>query len=140
MAGAFAARVDAKDVERWLRDLEQRGLDLSPTMAIIAQSLVSAVDDEFESDGQGKWPGLAPSTVASRRGSSAKILQNFGVFAGSIDGTSGRDFAEANTWVEYAIHHVFGAPKANVPQRNPFDVPESVFDSGVDLILAAIVG
>jgi phage gpG-like protein len=140
VADAFAARVDAKDVERWLRDLEQRGLNLSPTMAIIAQSLVSAVDDEFESEGQGEWDGLEKSTLASRRGEGAQILQDLGIFAGDIHGTSGRDFAEANTDTEYAIHHVFGAPKANVPQRNPFDIPDSVLDDGVDLILSAIAG
>lgn len=135
----FDVTVDASDVEEKLKAFEKRAGDLSPTMAIIAEMLVSGVNDEFDSEGQGDWPALALST-RRRGGATTKILQNLGVFAGSIRPDSDQDSADASTGVDYAVHHVFGAPKAHIPQRNPFEIDETIFDDAVELILERIVG
>lgn len=134
----FDVDVDVTGLEQQLKKLERRGGDLSPTMAIVAEMLVAGVSDEFETEGRGRWPGLADSTLRSRRGSTAKILQDSGIFAGSIEPTSGPTWAEAGTGVDYAIHHVYGAPGANIPQRNPFDIDDAIFDDAIRLILARI--
>lgn len=137
----FDVEVDVKDVEKRLDEFKRKGGDLSPSMAIVAEMLVSGVSDEFDSEGQGNWDELKKSTLRKRRkgGAGAKILQDSGLFAGSIQPHHGADFAEASTNVDYAVHHVFGAPKANVPERNPFDIEDRVFDEAVDLILERVV-
>ena len=138
MAAQFRIDVDASELVDAIKDFERRGGNLGPTMAIVADMLVTAVQDEFETEGRGEWPAFAESTLATRAG--GKLLQDSGIFAGSISAESGSDFAEANTGVEYAIHHVFGAPAAGIPQRNPFDVEDSVFEEAAALVAGAIAG
>jgi len=135
----FNVVTDASDVLKQVEAFEKRGGDLAPTMAIVAEMLVEAVNDEFETEGQGGWDPFAPSTVAGNsRRKGGKLLQDFGVLAGSIEPSSGPRFAEASTGVEYAVHHLFGAPKGNLPRRDFFDVPDAVFDEAIELILDVI--
>lgn len=137
---SIEARIDGREIDEALGKIERRGRDLTPTMAIIAEMLVVAVQDEFETEGGGEWPELAASTIAKRRKGSGgvKILQDTGNMAGSVEASHGSDFAEAATGVSYAIHHVYGAPKANVPQRNPFDIPDEAFDDALEVLLGAV--
>ena len=112
---------------------------MSPTMAIVAESLVAAVSDEFESAGRGRWEPLAESTLKRRRGSEAQILKDTGRFAGSIQADSGADFAEAATDVSYAVFHVSDEPRTVIPLRNPFDIPDEVLEEANVLIATALV-
>lgn len=128
--------VDVTELLRAIEDYERAGGDMQKTMRLVALSLVEAVDDEFETEGRGQWPGHAPATLARRAG--GKLLQDSGVLAGSIGADWGPRHAEANTNVAYAVHHVFGAPAANIPERNPFDVPDKVFEDAAELIASAI--
>jgi phage gpG-like protein len=136
----FDVTLDATDLVKQIRAFEKRGGDLSPTMAIIAEDLVSAVSDEFDTEGHGKWPALAESTLASRRrrGKGAKILQDTGRWAGSHQPQHGTDWAEAASDVEYAIYHVSDAPRSVIPYRSPYDLPEDVFERAEQTILEAI--
>lgn len=129
--------VDTTELQRAVADLRTR--DLSPTMAVIAESLVAAVNDEFETAGRGRWEPLSERTLSNRRGTTAQILKDTGRFAASIRADFGPDFAEAATDVSYAVFHVSDAPRYVIPLRNPFDVEERVLEEGREMILAALV-
>lgn len=130
---------DAGELVARLRELREKGRDLSGTMAIVAESLVAAVNDQFETAGGGSWAPLAARTLKKRRGSSAQILKDTGRFAASIRGDSGADFAEATTDVSYAVYHVSDAPRKVIPLRNPFDVPDEILDEATETILVALM-
>jgi len=130
--GVFDARVDAHELIDLLTGFEKRGGDLSEIMAVIAEDLVSAVSDRYDSEGDGQWPPHAPSTLRSR-GGGAKLLQDTGVLAASTEANSGPDFAEATTGVSYIVYHLDGGPI--IPKRNPFEIDDSVFDEAVETLL-----
>jgi phage gpG-like protein len=132
----FDAEADVTELLTRLGEWEAAGNDLGPTMALIAEDLVTAVQDEFETEGRGKWPGFAESTLATRAG--GKLLQDHGILAGSIEPRHGSRFAEASTGVDYAVHHIFGAPKGHLPQRNFFDIDEAVFEQAAALIAQTV--
>lgn len=114
-------------------------VDLSPTMAIVAEMLVADVAEQFQTAGGGKWPDLADSTKAKRRGKSYRILQDTGRFAASVQAFSGRTYAEASTDVSYAVFHCSLAPRSVIPYRNPFDLPEEASARAMDTITSALV-
>lgn len=128
--------VDDAQLRAALQLLQAKGDDLTPSMQVIADMLVAGVQDQFDSQGGGAWPGFADSTL--RRRSGGVLLQDTGRFAGSIRAKYGADFAEATTDVSYAVHHVYGAPKANLPRRDPFDIDEDVFEDAADYILEQV--
>ncbi len=134
----FDVEVDASELIRLLDGFEQRGGNIGPTMAIIANDLVTAVDDQFQTEGGGDWPGFAESTLRTRAGGT--LLQDDGILAGSIEPNSGARFAEASTGVAYAVHHIFGAPKASIPARNFFDIDDDVFEAAAELIAQTVAG
>lgn len=137
MAGtAKLVDVDLSDLVDQVEGLALR--DMSGAMDEIAELLTAGVSDKFDQEGPG-WPGLAPSTLAKRRGAEAQILSDTGRLAGSIEADSGADFAEATTDVEYAAYHVSDAPRSKIPLRDFFDLPESVFDDAADIVLDHIV-
>lgn len=139
-SGAFVqVEANSEQLQKLLATWRKQTRDLTPTMQIAAEVLVSAVSDEFSTSGHGKWPGLAPSTIAKRRGSAAQILQDTGRFAGSIQGDAGPDWAEASTDVSYAVYHVSDGPRTIIPLRNPFDVPDDRIDECNQIIMQGIV-
>ena len=136
--GTFVdVRAETDAVAKLLKKYRAKGGDLSTTMAIVAETLVAAVSDEFESGGRGRWAPLAPSTLAARRekGTGAQILKDSGVFAASIQPDHGPFFAEAATDVPYAKYHVSDAARSLIPLRNPFDVPDAVLDECTEIIV-----
>jgi phage gpG-like protein len=135
----FDVAVDASEIIEIIDDFQERGGNLEPVMAIIAEDLVSAVSDRYESEGDGQWPPHATSTLRKRRGGGrgAKLMQDTGVLAGSTEPNYGSDFAEATTGVEYIVYHLDGGPV--IPKRNPFDLEEDVFDEAVETLLEYVV-
>ncbi len=133
----FSASVDASEVGELLEAYQRKNRDLSPTMRLIAEDMVTAVGDEFDTAGRGNWAALAPSTIKRRRASGlgAQILQDTGRFAASINPHWGPDFAEAATDVSYSVFHVDGKGRM---YRNPFDLPESFYDEAAATLLAEI--
>lgn len=117
--------------------------DVSATMALVAEMLVSAVNDEFETNGRGKWPELAESTKERKQRAGRdpnKMLFWDGALSGSIEGDYGPDWAAAQTGVEYAVYHVSDEPRTVLPLRDFFDVDPAVLDEAEELVLAAIAG
>ena len=133
----FDVKVDGSKLVKLLRRFERAGGDLTPAMQVIAEQLVSAVNDEFESAGRGRWPALEASTIARRRkkGRGAQILKDTGRLAASIRGDAGSDWAMAATDVGYAVYHVSHEPRRVIPLRNFFDVPETVIEDAAQTLL-----
>ena len=141
MGAGVDVAVDTTELEKKLAGWRKRTADLTPVMAVIAEHLVAAVNDQFESAGDGKWAPLAPSTLKKRRkeGRGAQVLKDTGRFAASIRADAGPDFAEASTDVGYAVYHVSEAPRALIPLRNPFDLPDEVLDEATDILVAELL-
>lgn len=64
MGGMFEVSLEGKNRE--LRRLLEpfAKVDFRPIMDVIAEQLVAAVSEEFDTSGHGKWPPLAASTLA----------------------------------------------------------------------------
>jgi phage gpG-like protein len=131
--------LDTRELREVLSGFPDRAQDLSEPMAIIAESMVTAVHDKFDAGGPG-WPDLSEWTKKHRRGSEYQILVDTGILSGSIAQTSGKDFAEASTSVEYAVYHVSAEPRTKIPLRDFFDLPEEVYDDAVDVIVDYVAG
>jgi phage gpG-like protein len=118
--------VDTSELQHVLDYLRENVDDLPGILPSVAEAMVSAVLSEFETEGRGKWAPLKQATIDRRRGGGggAKILQDTGLFAGSITPDFGSDFAEAYTNVPYAVFHTSDAPRKVIPYRNPFDIDE----------------
>lgn len=65
----FVVTLDVTPLGKILKKMGAEAADLSPVMAVVAEQLVAAVNDEFETAGHGKWPPLKESTLRKRRGS-----------------------------------------------------------------------
>lgn len=142
MASGVDVQIDAKELVDAVGEFRIRGGKTKPAMGIVAEMLVSRVSDEFDTEGHGRWPGLAPSTLKKRRGSVAKILQNLGGFSGSIAPDSDEDSAEASTDKSYAVYHVSDKPRTKIPLRNPFDLwdMDDVADDASEIVLTYVAG
>jgi phage gpG-like protein len=116
------ADVDFSEVLRELKKIERRASDFSPLTPIIAETLVGYVNDEWDSAGRGRWPGLAASTIAKRRGTSSQILKDTGRAAASVRAEYDGESASAVTDVAYMLYHVSDGARTRIPLRNPFDV------------------
>lgn len=137
---ASGVEVDTRELDRELRKIGKRVTDFSPITPVLAETLVGFVNDEWESAGRGRWPGLAPSTLRKRRGTSAQILKDTGRAAASVRAEHGQDFASAVTDVSYMVYHVSDAARTVIPLRNPFDVEDIAIPELEDLIADYITG
>lgn len=132
----MTAHFDASELVSVVRDFRARGGDLSPIMAVIAESFVAAVSDNFDTAGHGAWPPLAESTLLKRRGNTAEILKDTGRLAGSIYAESGDDFAEVGTDVSYAVFHVSKKPRKKIPLRDFLAIPDDqLYDEPAAMVL-----
>ena len=80
----------------------------SPLMRIIAGDMMDEVEDNFAQQGRPKWLGFKYTPSAKRGGSSAKLLQDSGQLASSIQEHSSNDTAVVGTNKVYAAIHQFG--------------------------------
>jgi len=129
--------VSTAELATLLQTFEHHGKNLGAITPIIAEMLVTAVHDVFEAEGPG-WKRHAASTLAKRRGRTGhKLLQDSGVLITSIHPEHGADWAMAATNVPYVRYHLRGGPI--IPKRNPFEIPDSVADDVVDLMLSHLV-
>lgn len=132
----FKIRIDGgSELNKLLIQLEGRGASLDRVLPIVAELLVSAVDDVFNAEGPG-WQPLAAATLAMRRrnGRGAKILQDTGMAARSIGPNWADNYAEAVAGVDYLIYH---NGEYGLPRRWPFDLgpfEEGVLDDVAELL------
>lgn len=131
----FDVRVDPNDL---LDELKRKGKSvehLAPAFSIVAEDFVAAVVDRIDSRGDGTWPPNAPATIAHKKGGDAPMIDT-GQLRGSIRPDSGNDWAEASTSVKYVVYSLDGGPV--IPQRNPFDFQEDVWEEAAQLIADAV--
>ena len=126
MAGSyFDAKVEVHELEHWLDEYGGRARDPGPVLAVIAEDLVAAVSDNYDSSGGGAWPPLKVR--------SGKPLLDTGRAAGSTSASSGSDFAEASSNVDYLKFHLDGGRV--IPKRNPFELEDDVWIDANDALL-----
>lgn len=108
-------------------------LDLEPLWELVKPVMASVEEDQFGSQGQGAWPGLAESTVEqkSRLGWPADPLVRTGNLKESLvdpgrAAESGPRQMVYGTDVEYAIFHQSGTTK--MPRREVIPDPFRVED------------
>lgn len=133
----MSARFHMDDIYRIVDDLQNQVNNLP--LSAVGTLLQNAIDDLIESEGNGKWPKLAPSTLKRRpRRKGGRLLQDRG-FLNKIQVETGRNWVSAGSPVDYAIYHVTGT--RNMPQRDFLDIDMDQFveDAG-NLIAADILG
>ena len=132
-------KVCTLDVEKLLDRIAQH-VQSVPT-SLISQMLVTAIEDEIESEGRGRWEGFSPTTLKlHHRRKGGKLLQDTGNLA-SIQSDEGDDWAEAWSPAPYAIFHIFGATQDNIYlQHAPHRLPQRDFlDVELDEVLEEVV-
>jgi phage gpG-like protein len=132
--------VDTSELDRELKRLGRRAIDYSPVTPVMAEILVGYVNDEWDSAGRGRWPGLAESTKKKRRGTSYQILKDTGRAAASVRGDSDHESASAVTDTSYMVYHVSDQPRTMIPQRDPFDVLDVAWPEIEELLIDHIAG
>ncbi|TYO91431.1 phage virion morphogenesis protein [Oceanicella actignis] len=107
--------VDDEAVLTGLQRLSGRLDDMRPVMAEIGEALREASMEAFadQSSPEGAaWRPLSPVTIARRRGTAHRILQDSGVLRQSITrDVDGPRSVVVGSRVEYAATHQFGARK-----------------------------
>ena len=67
MTGFLSVRVEGGDhATARLRDLARRGSDPRPVWPVLADRFVAMEREQFATQGHGRWPALAPSTLRSK--------------------------------------------------------------------------
>lgn len=95
--------LDATKLEIQLREFKGRVRDLKPLMREIAETMKYAVDDNFATEGHGKW---------KKTGRGGKILQDTGRLKNSIQAYFDTKKAVVGTNIVYAAIHNFGGKTA----------------------------
>lgn len=134
--------IDFSSMMKAVGGLQRQLSDAHRTLPIIAEALVSSVQDVFEHEGavggKPRWEGLKKSTLRKRRKSSnPKILQDTGILAASIAPASSDRWVAAYTGVRYAKYHISDLPRRVIPLRDFFDVDLGEFYAeAADVILS----
>lgn len=104
--------VDISETLNELIAMKERLDNAAPLMGMIAEEIVSAVEDNFEAEGRPKWPELKKSTIAQRerqRNWPGPILQGKSPrLLNSITSYHDKDTAIVGSNLKYAAIHHFG--------------------------------
>jgi phage gpG-like protein len=139
--------IDFAELRKVSDAFKARGGNLQSVTEVIAQDLVAAVEERFQTESghqQGPWKKLSASTIrrmrSRRRRSSVKILQDTGRLAGSITPYHDGLIAEAFTNVKYAKYHTSSAPRSKIPLRDFFDIDfVRVMEDTAELLMAEVI-
>lgn len=109
---------------------------------IIAQGLITAIDDRLQSEGNGQWLPLKSSTLErhpNRQGGS--LLQDDGILAQiqQSPGSPNPNWVEVMSPATYAVYHTSDKPRKVIPLRDflAIDMPR-VLDQIGTMLLAEI--
>lgn len=135
----FEVTFDVSELDEQLQDMSDDVMaKRSAVMSVVAEMLVSAVSDRYDTEGDGEWEPHSASYAKklARLGMSGKLLQT-GMggqrLSASTEPRSGPDYAEASTSVPYVVYHLDGGPV--IPKRNPFEIGDGPLDEIEDYIL-----
>lgn len=137
---------DVTELERELRKLGQDVENIP--LSIITEGLITAIDDEIQSEGQGQWPALSDVTLALHpKRIGGRLLQDLGELA-NLQATEGPDWVEVASPAPYASFHVTGTEQMNIfqtyaphkmPARNFLDIDiERVLNEAAEAILLEV--
>jgi phage virion morphogenesis protein len=118
----------ASEVGARLAGVAARLRDLTPITSVIAADTMTVIDDAFRDerapDGT-SWQQLAPSTVASRRGTAPRILTDTGRLRSSNSARGTRNGLLFGTNVAYGRPHQTGGRRLAKRAFLPVDIDGS---------------
>lgn len=123
MTGVLSIRVDGGDhAAVRLRDLAQRGTNPRPVWPVLAARFTAMEREQFATEGHGRWPALAPSTLRSKPAGQPMMRRTDRLYE-SLTGADGPAINEQfghvarfGTDVPYARYHQRGV-KGRLPRR-----------------------
>lgn len=126
----FQVGFDTSDLEQVLEAFVSTTRDLSPVMQEIAADMVAQVTIMFDTGGAGRFPPLAPSTLAwkARHGYSSTPLIRTGAWRNGLEPYADAHSASVSTRVPYGVFHTAEGPRTKIPYRNPFDLPVHILE------------
>ena len=123
--------LDAAQVTHALNQLSQRITNMQPAMESIGKKIAGLVDLSFidTHDPYGNpWAALSPVTIAKRRNSSSKPLNDTGALRESITSNATQHDVTIGTTELYGKTHQFGANQGEYAPHVPWgDVPARPF-------------
>ncbi|HMY20429.1 MAG TPA: hypothetical protein PKA58_29085 [Polyangium sp.] len=133
--------LDTLEMDWWLHELGVAPSKMGPTMAVVAETLVSAVDDNLETSGHGTFPPLAASTLRqkARKGWSSKPLFATGAMAAANAAESGDDYAEVTNSRSYTIFHVADGPRKHLPKRDFFELQQETYEECTEIVVRGLL-
>lgn len=119
MSDIIQIKVLDEPAQQLLNELHNRMVNLRPVMRMFSETMMAAVEDNFEAEGRPtKWPQLHPGTIEARKKRGywpGKILQCTGQLLASIHPEYNDTEAVVGTNKNYApIQHFGGQTKAHV--------------------------
>ena len=126
--------VDTSDLGRIFSELNARAQSIP--MAMVAAPFVTAIDDEIQSQGKGKWPPFADATLRMHpRRKGGKLLQDTGQLAQmQVDEQDAIQTAFVFSPADYAWKHANGYKR--IPKRDYLDID---MDGTAEIACMAIV-
>ena len=123
--------LDATQVSHALNQLSQRVINMQPAMVDVGKTIALLIDQAFinTDDPYGNpWAALSPVTIAKRRNSSSKPLNDTGRLKASITSNASQHEVTVGTNTIYAPTHQFGANQGEYAPHVPWgDVPARPF-------------
>lgn len=137
--------VDLKKVYAQLNDFKNE-FKTSAVLKNVGLRNLKWINDNFKNEGleYGGWLPLQAKTIARRRGSTYKILQDTGRLRQSFDNYGikgikiGPDWFELGSKVVYAATHNYGDDNRGIPQRRMLPSNEIASNISVNLLKAIL--
>jgi phage gpG-like protein len=125
----LADGVSLEEIEAELREIRARFGNIRPLLIAVSKIYYESTMERFRShtDPSGRaWKPLSPKTIEKKkREGSAESPYNQLIFKGKLRAAIKVRHVDANSIsiglrreeIPYAVHHQYGAPNANIPQR-----------------------
>ncbi len=119
----FTAKMNDEEIKKKLTELADLTSDLKPLFRVLRQTILAAIDDNFETEGTAsgdKWEELSNGYKAKKvkeYGEDKKILEASGDLRTSFIGKVTSNDLTIGSPKEYAAVHNFGYEERNMPKR-----------------------
>jgi phage gpG-like protein len=131
MADIVTVNVDMRKLQKALRDFDQRA-DAVNVEGIVAETVLTAMDDLMESNGNGQWPPFSEVTLRVHpRRVGGELLRDTGLLA-AFQPSSGPGWAEVRSPAPYAEYHQKGTKKTRGLVYSDDGIPKRDF-TGIDM-------
>lgn len=119
----FTAKMNDKEIKDKLEELYEYTSDLKPLFRVLRQTILAAIDDNFETEGTAsgdKWEELSNDYKIKKikeYGAGKKILEASGDLRTRFIGKVTSNDLTIGSPKEYAAVHNFGYEERNIPKR-----------------------